>query len=267
MIPEISSRENPKYKELKKLSKEKSSYIFIEGKQLFLELINSNLQIKSIYIDKKNQKSISKYLTSKKNYEFVYIKNDLISSLYTTENLPLKEELLITVSEKPHWSLFSLFDSKTNLLFLEQIQDPGNLGTIIRSAIAFNIGGIILTKNSADPYNTKTIRASAGAVFKCPIVFIESKPEDLKSLRTLAKSNSYKIIATAVKKGSEPSKIKLNNKNLFVFGNEGKGISEHVLNIADDVTTIPHSQNIESLNVGVAASLMMWESYKNRRAI
>jgi len=109
-------------------------------------------------------------LPKNKNHELIYIKNELLAELFTTENKPTKNDLIVAVAEKPEYELNDVFKTNKSIIFLENIQDPGNLGTIIRSALAFSIEGIILSKNSVNPFNTKVIRSSAGAVFKLPVV-------------------------------------------------------------------------------------------------
>ena len=253
---EIESKQNSEYKELKKIIKSKSSYILIEGKKLFLEAVNSSLKIEKIYLDKENQKLFSKLLPRDKNCEIVFLKNSLLSSLFTTDNKPTSSDLIIALAKRPKWQLKDLFLNKKNIIFLENIQDPGNLGTIIRSALAFNASGIILSSSSVDPFNTKVIRSSAGAVFKVPVV-----SSDLVDFYDYAKNNNYKLIATSSRAGKNISDLKLEKPYVFSFGNEGRGLSKDLLNKADEVVGIPHSRNIESLNLGVSVSIVLWEAY------
>ncbi len=262
MSVEISSKDNHLYKRLKQLSKGKSEYLFIEGKKLFLEAINSNLEIEAIYTDKKNKSFILNNASNKTGSELIFINNDLLSTLFTTDSKPTTDELIITIAKKVLYTTEELILSKKNLILLEEIQDPGNLGTILRSAIAFDIAGIVLTNDSANPFNTKVIRASTGAVLKCKIAFLENNKSTINSFKSLAKKNNYKIIATKTNSNKKLTELKLSPLNIFLFGNEGGGLSEDLLNIADETITIPHSAKIESLNVGTATSLILWEAYK-----
>lgn len=253
---EITSKENPLYKELKKISKGKSDYIFIEGKKLFLEAIKSPVKIEKVYVDKKNKELLSEFSLN----DCVFMDNNLLSSVFTTDNEPTGDDLIIALAKKPICQLSDLFKTKKSLVFLEHIQDPGNLGTIFRSAVAFDSGGIILTEDSVDPFNTKVIRASAGAIFKMPTVFIKN----IEDLKILTKQEKYKIIATSSHKGEILNGLSLDSRSVFVFGNEGAGISKELLNLADETIIIPGSSNVESLNLGVAASIVLWETYKNK---
>ncbi|MBI3590270.1 MAG: RNA methyltransferase [Candidatus Melainabacteria bacterium] len=263
MFLEISSKENSHYKELKKVTKEKSDYVIIEGKKLFLEAINSPLKIQKVYFDKKNQQYLSKFLSGKQNIEPIFINNALLSSIFTTDSKPDGEDLIIALAKKPLHRLQDLLETQKQLIFLERIQDPGNLGMIIRSAVAFNAGGIILSKGSVDPFNTKVIRASAGAVFNLPVISID----EIESFVPSLKSAKYKLVALLVKpsKASKNlSKIIFDLPCIFLFGNEGSGLSKEFLNMVDEIVTIPQSDKIESLNLGVAASLVLWELYKRK---
>lgn len=143
------------------------------------------------------------------------------------------------------------------LLLLDDIQDPGNLGTIIRSAVAFNIDTIILGLGCVDLYNDKVIRSSEGMLFNIDII-----RTDLISLVKELKENEYAIYATSVVNGKHLNDIDLNDKYGIIIGNEGNGVNDKLLNIADDNIYIPINKKCESLNAAVAASIIMYEISK-----
>ena len=137
------------------------------------------------------------------------------------------------------------------ILILDNIQDPGNLGTIIRSAVAFNISTIILSDDCVDLYNDKVIRSSEGMIFNINIVrkkLIEIIPK--------LKENGYTIYATTV---NGKGYFENDSKIALVIGNEGNGIKEDILNLCDKNITIKMNKECESLNAGVAASILMYE--------
>jgi len=142
-----------------------------------------------------------------------------------------------------------------NVILLDGIQDPGNLGTIIRSAVAFNIDTIILGDNTVDIYNEKTIRASEGMIYN--VNFIKRNLIDIISE---LKENGYKIIGTSVKNGKNIKDLDY-NKIAFVVGNEGSGISSNILTLCDDYVYIKMKNKCESLNVAIASSIIMYEIY------
>src|SRR5574344_703715 len=143
------------------------------------------------------------------------------------------------------------------LLLLDDIQDPGNLGTIIRSAVAFNIDTIILGLGCVDLYNDKVIRSSEGMLFNIDII-----RTDLISLVKELKENEYAIYATSVVNGKHLNAIDLNDKYGIIIGNEGNGVNDKLLNITDDNIYIPINKKCESLNAAVAASIIMYEISK-----
>ncbi len=255
---EISSRENPHYKELKKSIRENNDFIYIEGKKLLDEALKSSLKLEKIFIDKSNKSFFEKLLPKEKETEIILIKNELLSELFTTDSKPDSSDLVIGRAKKTEYKLTDLFDLKKDLIFLEEIQDPGNLGTIIRSALAFECSGVILSKGSADPFSTKVIRSSAGAVFKLPIIC----SQQLKNIYALAMKNKYRFIATLIDKGNEITKLNSLQPSVIAFGNEGRGLSDEIIDIASDIIKLPHSKEVESLNIGVAVSIVLWERYR-----
>ena len=139
-----------------------------------------------------------------------------------------------------------------NVCLLDNIQDPGNLGTIIRSAVAFNIDTIILSNDSVDLYNDKVIRSSEGMLFDLNII-----RADLKEQISRLKEKGYKIYGTDVLSGTNLKDMKFSKKTAIIIGNEGKGMKEELKSICDGLIHI--EINCESLNASVAASIIFYE--------
>ena len=142
-----------------------------------------------------------------------------------------------------------------NVCLLDNIQDPGNLGTIIRSAVAFDIKTIILSNDSVDLYNDKVIRASEGMLFHINIIRM-----DLKDAIKELKEKNYTIYGTDVIKGTTLKEIAFDDKTAITIGNEGQGMKEELKKLSDKMIHIPI--NCESLNAGVAASIIFYEVTK-----
>ena len=140
------------------------------------------------------------------------------------------------------------------LLILDDIQDPGNLGTIIRSSVAFHVDTIVLSNNTVDLYNEKVLQASEGMIFEINII-----KRDIKEFINNIKNKEYKVYGTNVNGGKVVSKNNLESKYAIVVGNEGRGVSEEVLSLCDEYFYIPMSKSCESLNVGVATSIILYE--------
>ena len=142
---------------------------------------------------------------------------------------------------------------KGNVILLDGLQDPGNVGTIIRSSVAFNIDTIIVGDNTVDIYNEKVLRASEGMLYNVNIV-----KKNLIDVIKYLKDNNYTVIGTKVDGGKNIKDINV-DKYAFVVGNEGNGISDEVLDLCDEYVYIKMNDNAESLNVGVASSIIMYE--------
>lgn len=143
------------------------------------------------------------------------------------------------------------------VLFLDGIQDPGNLGTMIRSAVAFDIPNIVLNENTVDLYNPKVIRSTEGMLFQINVI-----REQTKSFLEEMKQKGYQIIGTDVKKGELLETKKLGSKTLFIIGNEGNGMSETSKSFCDSLIKIPMNPACESLNASISASIIMYEYRK-----
>ena len=146
----------------------------------------------------------------------------------------------------------SIIGSK--ILMLDEIQDPGNLGTIIRSAAAFNVDTIVLSPNTVDLYNPKTIRSTQGMLFHTNIVIKELVPviEDLKD-------KGITIYGTRVDNGEDVRDIKTLDNYCLIMGNEGNGVKKEILDMCDKYLYIKTNKEVESLNVGVATSILLYE--------
>ena len=175
---------------------------------------------------------------------------DSISPLQTSQNI-------LFVCRFPQFDIGD-FTSGTHLL-LDNIQDPGNVGTIMRTAHAFDIKSVILTEGSADIFNPKTIRASMGAVFKQPTYSMDFN--DIKKL----KDKKIKFIGSSNNNCSINIKDTAISNSIIILGNEGQGISRELIDVCDVMVKIPLSPNCESLNVAVAASIISWEVWNTGR--
>ncbi len=140
-----------------------------------------------------------------------------------------------------------------NVIILDNLQDPGNLGTIIRSSVAFNIDTIIISDTSVDLYNPKVVRATEGMIFNLNII-----RRNLEEIIPVLKNLGYKIVGTDVNEGTDVRNISKENVAI-VIGNEGSGMSENIKELCDEFINIKINKSCESLNAGVAASIIMYE--------
>lgn len=140
------------------------------------------------------------------------------------------------------------------VLLLEDIQDPGNLGTIIRSSVAFGVDTVVLSNNTVDLYNDKVLRSSEGMVFHIDIV-----KRDVYELVDLLHAKGYKVYGTKVDGGTDLKNVTVSDKCVIVMGNEGNGVSSKLLDKCDEYIYINMNNDCESLNVGVATSIILYE--------
>ena len=236
-----SSINNEKIKNIKKLNTKKyrdeTNMYLVEGEHLVKEAYENNALEELILLE---------------NIEL----NIKIKTNYVTENV-LKH---ISNLDNPN-GIIGICKKKENnlqgnkIVILEDIQDPGNLGTIIRSCVAFNVDTLVLSKNTVDLYNPKVIRATQGMIFKLNIII----SENLKELITDLKKNNYTIYSTNVKNGKSLKTIEKKGLFAIIMGNEGNGVSEELNNICDEFLYIDMNKNCESLNVAVATSIILYE--------
>lgn len=142
------------------------------------------------------------------------------------------------------------------ILILDNLQDPGNLGTIIRSSVAFNVDTIVLSENCVDLYNDKVIRSSEGMIF-----YINVIKRNIYTFIDEIKSLDYQVLGTKVTNGENVKNIDVLGKIAVVMGNEGAGVRKEILDKCDKYLYIPMNKNCESLNVGVATSIILYELF------
>ena len=140
------------------------------------------------------------------------------------------------------------------------MQDPGNLGTILRSAEAFGAGGVLLGEGTVSPFNPKVVRASAGSVFRLPVARTKLS-EALGRMKELG----LRLVATASHQGTPLDQANLSGPLAIFIGSEGAGLSRDLIKAMDEVVAIPQAPQVESLNVGVAASIVLYEVVRQRR--
>jgi TrmH family RNA methyltransferase len=140
------------------------------------------------------------------------------------------------------------------------LQDPGNLGTILRSAEAFGAAGIFLTEGTVSPYNSKVLRGSAGSIFRLPFLQISSA-----ELIPLLRARGVRLLATSSHQGTPLPQISWTLPLAIFIGNEGAGLSRELTRQMDETLVVPQSAEVESLNAGVAASIVLYEAARNRK--
>lgn len=256
-----------------------------------VEHINSleNLTIKKI-----KKLKIKKYRESEKKFlaeghkfldfsycpEIIVLRDDIIDDRkiinkierFSCRKIVVDNRIFLQLSSQENSQgvilVYPYCDSDTNtidldVIVLDKIQDPGNLGTIIRVADAAGFKDIILSKGSVDCYNEKVVRSSMGSIFSMNIVYLEES-EIIKIL----KEKNYKFIVTALEADSvEYTEMNLGKKNAIIFGSEGNGVGQNFLKTADETVIIPIYGSAESLNVAIASGIVIYKARELRNKI
>ena len=147
------------------------------------------------------------------------------------------------------------------LVLLEDIQDPGNLGTILRTGEGAGIDGVIMTKDTVDIYNPKTIRATMGSIYRMPFLYVDSLQEVIGKLQ----EKGILVYAAHLKGNEYYDNFDFKKGTAFLIGNEGNGLKKETADLADAYLKIPMEGKVESLNAAIATSLLMYETYRQRR--
>ncbi len=239
----ITSVNNNKIKDINKLKDKKyrdsSNSFLVEGEHLVIEAYREDLIKELIVLDD------SDFILD--GIPTIKVSSEVMKKLSSMDSYPSVIGVANKIKEK---------ELGASILMLDDIQDPGNLGTIIRSSAAFGIDTIVVSPKTVDIYNIKVLRATQGMLFHINIIVRE-----LDSFITKLKQDNYKIYGTKVDKGVNIKDISINNKYALVMGNEGKGISDNVSKLCDEYLYIKMNDNVESLNVGVATSILLYEIY------
>ena len=246
----ITSRSNEYIKHIKSLSQKKyrDEYheFIVEGIKLVKEALQEKLNIKKIII-------CEELYSEKIDFENIeYVDEKVFKYISETET---PQGVLAVVEQKENG------DEEGNIIFaLDNVQDPGNLGTIIRTLDCAGIKSLILSGGCADLYNSKVVRSTMGAIFRLNI----TKHKEFTQKLLVLQEKGYKILVTYLQTDKSIYDLNFNEKYVIIIGNESKGVSDEVMQIADTKTKIPMIGRTESLNAGVAASIIAYEVVRQR---
>jgi RNA methyltransferase, TrmH family len=259
----VDSRQNARVKELRRAFAEaapnQQGEVAIEGMHLVEEAIRSGLRLATVFISDSGRERAHKLLPQLSSHTEALLLPDAVFRSAVPTETPQGVAALVRVKAV---SLESILDPSPALLVITAgLQDPGNLGTIARSAEAFGVTGLLLGERTVSPWNWKAVRASAGSFFRLLAAKVE-----LVTATPQIKARGIRILAASSHKGKAVSEVDLRGPVAFVIGNEGAGIPKEVLAQADDLVAIPQSLQVESLNAGIAASILLYEASRQRNA-
>lgn len=257
----ITSRQNPQLKAVMQLlSKPKArreQKLFVaEGIKMFSEVPPE--RVEKVYIAERLFNT-GKYMDKLNCFSYEVVEDKVFESISDTGT---PQGILVLVRQKES-DLRGILSKEANpsLLILETIQDPGNLGTMLRTAEGAGITGVIMNSKTVDIYNPKVIRSTMGSIYRVPFYYTE----DLKGVLTEIRGKGIKVTAAHLRGETDYNQEDYRTPCAFLIGNEGKGLDEETAALADCYVKIPMEGKVESLNAAIAAALLMYEAYTQRR--
>ncbi|MBQ8250109.1 MAG: RNA methyltransferase [Clostridia bacterium] len=263
----IESRSNPLITRMAKLSdkkyRDREGFFRIDGVKLFSEAVSSGVRIEYIFIADTKRDKLTGELSSELSASegtVIFVSDEVLAKL-TDEAAP---QGIVTVARK-----FDLYDADIpadgdfRAMYLSSIRDPGNLGTMIRTAYAFGVERIYISSDCADLYSPKTLRAAMGTVFRQPIAVVT----DEAAFADHARKVGCELYAAALRRDAKKlGTFDMPSRVCFAIGNEGHGLSDEFIDACSATVFIPMTEGCESLNAAMAATVIMWEMQREMLA-
>ena len=239
----ITSKDNNRIKHIRKLLNKKESFneelFVIEGENLIEEAIKNKLLVELYVLDG---------VENRFDFECNYVSLDVMKSISSLESAPRLIGLSKFLNKK---------ELGSKIVLLDDVQDPGNVGTIIRSAVAFGVDTIVFSKKCVSPYNEKVLRSTGGMIYNTNIII-----SDLEEIIDKIKNKNINVYGTSLKESKSLCDVAKKDKYAVIFGNEGSGVKEKLLDKCDEIIRIDMENICESLNVGVSAGIILYHMYR-----
>ncbi|MGD1062469.1 MAG: RNA methyltransferase [Terracidiphilus sp.] len=258
----VESKDNARLKELRKAlaaaGRSAQGRVGIEGPHLLAEALRAGLRVMTIFVTQDAERLLGA-LPVPPETEILRLPAKLLGSALATET----PQPIAALVEPPDWTWAHVLGERRSgaelVVVLAGIQDPGNLGTILRSAEAFGATGVVSLPGTVSAWNPKAVRASAGSVFRVPLLAVNQR-ECFEKLHEAG----VKILATTVHGAQPADRVNLAGPVVLIIGNEGNGVADDLAAKADARITIPCPGPVESLNAAVAASVLLYEAARQR---
>ena len=260
----ITSFSNPRVKQVvqwqtKAKERKKDNIFLAEGIKMYEEAPEA--AVKEVYIIEETlQKMLKddflKQKLQKTGYELV--SPEVFQKMSDTQT----PQGVLVVLDRPKYDLECLLKKKNPMfVVLEDIQDPGNLGTIVRTGEGAGVTAVIMTRNTVDIFNPKTIRATMGSIYRVPFLYVDSIEDTIKGLH----NSGVKTYAAHLKGETYYDSFSFKEGTAFLIGNEGNGLKKETADLASAYLKIPMEGQVESLNAAIATSLLMYEAHRQRQ--
>lgn len=259
----VESRQNALVKELRQAftrgQPTEQGVIAIEGLRIIEEAIRSGLRFQAMFFSESGRNHAARLLPQISSHAEVLLLPDRVFLSAVSTETPQGVAALVKLKPAKIEDLLEQISADLLLLAVSGIQDPGNLGTMIRSAEAFFARGVLLGEKTVSYANPKVVRASAGSVFREPLIRVK-----MAETTAMLKQSGVRLLASSSHKGKPLDEADLTGPLALLIGNEGAGLPSEILAEADELVTIPHSPRVESLNAGIAASILLCEASRQR---
>ena len=264
----VEGRHNPLVKELRqafaRAERTEEGDCAIEGLRIAEEAIRSGLKFRAFFFRESAETLAERLLPQIGSQVETLLLPDKIFDGAVPSETPQGVAALVRLHD------FSVDDILERLqigpaVIVVGLQDPGNLGTILRSAEAFGSAGLVLGEGTVSPFNSKVIRASAGSIFRLPAVLAKSAG-GIEGLTAKLRGHHVRLIATSSHKGTALDQANLTGPSAVFIGSEGSGLPKSLMAQVDELVAIPHTPQTESLNAGVAGSIVLYEVARQRRS-
>ena len=257
----ITSKDNELIKHIRKLKDKKyrdeSNEYVVEGVKLVEEAVKENAKIKQIIVCEDTTRTYeipTHIMLEIARYECISVSNKIFNIITQVTN----PQGIMAIIEKNAQDA-QIDYSQDIIVVLDDVQDPGNLGTILRTVDSIGLNQIIVSKGTADAFNSKVVRSTMGAIFRIKIIEVENLAQEIKEMR----KHHLKLMVTSLQTKNSIYDIDF-NKKIIVIGNEANGVSKEIQDMADEKAKIPMLGRTESLNASVAAGVVMYEYVRQK---
>ncbi len=256
----ITSTSNQQVKHISQLVKKaklrnEEGIFVVEGRKMFAEAPRE--WVTQIYVSETFLKD-PEHEKMLKDRMYEVVSDAVLKSISDTQT----PQGILCLVRQPKYELEDLYQGeRTHLLILESIQDPGNLGTMLRTGEGAGITGVVMNQTTVDLFNPKTIRSTMGSIYRVPFYVTKDLPATIGKL----KREQVKLYAAHLKGTMQYDEPDYRGRTAFLIGNEGNGLSDEIAGLADSYIKIPMEGQVESLNAAISASLLMYETNRQRR--
>jgi RNA methyltransferase, TrmH family len=254
----LTSARNPLLRDLKRAALRgtltEEGCCVAESFHLLEEALRSDCSVRAVIVAESVRSTVEGHVRGLTDLRVIVVPDPLFAEIATTEST----QGVISLVRAPQWTLDQLFRGQSLVVALDRLQDPGNAGAIVRAAEAFGATGVLFLKGAVSPYNPKTVRASAGSLFRLPIVF----GIDGELARAAMEQRRLDVYAAMPKAARSIADVDLTRRCALIIGSEGHGVSERLRGAAVDLKIPTHC--VESLNAAMAAGILLYEAQRQR---